>query len=136
MNEFIRIRVCLAVVQGARILLVPHFYTGAGAVQWNIPGGCLRFGEKIQDAAVREFEEETGLRARADSLLDVSEVMIPERPYHSITVTYSGTIIGGELAPEPGHAYGAKVPQWLSAEDLAELRYHPQGTVEKALGLE
>lgn len=131
----IRIRVALAVVEGDRILLVPHYDTDAGPVQWCIPGGRLGFGETLREAAEREFEEETGLRARVGEFLDVSEVVLSERPYHSVTVTFSGRILDGETRPEPDHRYGEKIPRWFHAHELRSLTYHPERMVEKALGL-
>ncbi len=131
----IRIRVALAVVQQGRILLVPHYDTDAGPVQWCIPGGRLGMGEALRAAAAREFTEETGLIARVDDVLEVSEVLLPERPYHSLTITFGGTVLGGSLAAEPGHPHGEKLPRWFSAEELAGLAYHPPATVERALGL-
>ena len=130
----IRIRVGVAVVQDGRILLVPHYDTDAGPVQWCVPGGRLRPGESLEDAARREFEEETGLRVEMYRLLDVSEVILPESSYHSITITFSGAVQKGQIRPEPGHRYGKKPPRWLSREELASLAYHPEGTVHKALG--
>ena len=134
-GETIRIRVGVAVVKDRRILLVPHYDTDAGPVQWCIPGGRLGPGESLVDAAKREFAEETGLLAQGCRLLDVSEVILPERSYHSITITFSGAIVGGQIRPEPDHAYGDKTPRWLSGEELASLAYHPAGTIEKALAL-
>jgi 8-oxo-dGTP diphosphatase len=131
----IRIRVALAVVRGDRILLLPHYDTDAGPVQWCIPGGRLGFGESLREAAEREFEEETGLRARAGELLDVSEVVLPDRPCHSITITFSGSVLDGEMRSEPDHVYGEKMPRWFDAHELRSLVYHPERTVEKALGL-
>ncbi len=132
----IRIRVGVAVVQDARILLVPHYDTDAGPVQWCIPGGRLEPGESLEEAAKREFEEETGLHVQDCHLLDLSEVILPEREYRSITITLRGTVEGGELRPEPEHRYGDKTPRWLSREELGRLAYHPQSAVEKALGLD
>ena len=131
----IRIRVGVAVVQDGRILLVPHYDTDADPVQWCIPAGRLEPGESLEDAAKREFVEETGLWAEDFRLLDVSEVILPERPYHSITITFLGTVEGGQIRPEPDHRYGEKTPRWLSVEELASLACHPESTVEKALAL-
>jgi ADP-ribose pyrophosphatase YjhB (NUDIX family) len=39
---------------------------------------------------MREFGEETGMQAQAGSLLDVTEIIRPEKPWHSITVTFLG----------------------------------------------
>jgi ADP-ribose pyrophosphatase YjhB (NUDIX family) len=131
----IRIRVGVAVVQDGRILLVPHYDTDAGPTQWCIPGGQLEPGESLEEAAKREFEQETGLRAGSCHLLDVSEVILPERSYHSVTITLSGILEGGKIRPEPNHRYGERTPSWLSRKELASLAYHPEGTVEKALDL-
>lgn len=128
----IRIRVGVAVVREARILLVPHFDTDAGPVQWCIPGGQLEPGESLEEAARREFEEETGLRVHGCHLLDVSEVLLPEKDYHSITITFSGSVEGGDIRPEPNHRHGQKTPRWISREELGGLAYHPPSSIEKA----
>lgn len=129
----IRLRACIAAVHEGRILLVPHYNTDAGPIQWVIPGGRVRFGEKLEDAARREFREETGLDVLVTGLLDVSEVILPDKPWHSVTVVFSGTPLGGRLAPEPGHRFGEKVPRWFSRAELQEVPYHPRQGVERAL---
>jgi 8-oxo-dGTP diphosphatase len=131
----IRVRVGVAVVQEGRILLVPHYDTDAGPVQWCIPGGQLEAGESLDGAAKREFVQETGLRVAGCELLDVSEVILPERPYHSITITFSGAVVGGQIRPEPNHHHGEKTPRWLSREELGSLACHPRSTVDRAFDL-
>ncbi len=135
MGESIRIRVCLAVVVEEKILLVPHFATDAGAVQWIVPGGQVKFGETLEEAAVREFFEETGLQAQALELLDVSEVILSDRPYHSITISFSGSVTDGALRAEPDHPYGEKMPRWFSASEVRMIKVHPEKTVKRALNL-
>jgi ADP-ribose pyrophosphatase YjhB (NUDIX family) len=135
-SDSIRIRVCLAVVDSDRLLLVPHYKTDAGDVQWVVPGGKIEFCESLQEAAAREFFEETGLEAEVVDLLHVSEVILSERPYHSITISLSGIVKGGTLRAEADHPYGTKVPRWFSATEVKAVAYHPERTVEKALGID
>lgn len=134
-DKTIRVRACLAAVREGRVLLVPHYDTDAGPVQWHIPGGEVAFGEGLPQAAVREFKEETGLTALVTGLLEVSEVVLPERPWHSITITFQGEVVEGEVAAEAGHPYGRKAPRWFTADELKGVAYHPAGAVEKALGV-
>ena len=129
----IRIRACLAVISHEKILLVPHYNTDARPVQWNPPGGGVNFGESVQDACLRELSDETGLEAKIGDLLDVAEVILPERQYHSITITYSGRVVGGEMKPEKSDAYGEKCPHWFALDNLENNQYHPREVIEKVL---
>jgi 8-oxo-dGTP diphosphatase len=131
MEKEIRLRVCVAVVSDRKILLVPHYDTDVGPIQWVIPGGRVEFGETLEDAAVREFQEETGLGVRITGLVDVSQVILRESVYHSVTITFAGEITVGELKSETGHRYGEKMPRWLSEEEVRSIEVHPRKTVDK-----
>lgn len=135
MDQIIRVRVGMAAVEDGKILLVPHYDTNFAPVQWVIPGGRVDFGECLKSAALREFQEETGLQATITGLLEVSEVIRPEQPWHSISVTYTGKVSSGILAPEAEHRYGEKIPRWMSASEVRSVACHPQAVIEKALGL-
>lgn len=135
MSAAIRVRACLAVISAKRLLLVPHYETDVGLVQWYVPGGGVEYGESVREAALREFFEETGFQASIDKLLDESEVIKPEKPWHSLTVTFTGTLVGGRLTAETNHPfarYGDKLPRWFSWEELRELHFHPITAVKAA----
>lgn len=132
-QQTIHVRVCLAVLKDQHILLVPHYNTDAGPIQWGIPGGRLEFGESLRDAGLREFNEETGLTAEIVDLLDVSEVILPERPWHSVAITFLGKVTGGILRAEIHPVYGSKMPKWFTLEELDNTPYHPPQIVRKAL---
>ncbi len=135
MANAIRVRAGIIVIQEGKILLVPHYNIDAAPVQWYLPGGGVEFGETVKDAAVREFFEETGLRVRVEHLLDVNEVIHHEKPYHSLTIIFTGSIIAGTLTAEtqnPYARYGDKMPQWFSWEKLQYASYHPKQIIENA----
>ncbi|UWI43580.1 NUDIX hydrolase [Lactobacillus paragasseri] len=51
---------------------------------WGLPGGALEFGESAQEACIREFLEETGLKVRTKSLLGVSTNFIQYYPNQDV----------------------------------------------------
>jgi ADP-ribose pyrophosphatase YjhB (NUDIX family) len=134
-SNTIRVRAALAVIHEGNILLVPHYNTDVAPVQWYIPGGRAEFGESLREAAMREFCEETGMQAQAGPLLDITEIIRPEKPWHSITITFLGQHTGGTLQAEALEhfvQYGDKTPRWFSWSDLQSLNYHLVRTVEAA----
>lgn len=125
-QDHIRVRANLAVLDDhGRILLVPHFLDN-DEVCWYVPGGGVEFGEKLKDAAKREFKEETGLESEVLDLLDVFEIIELEKPWHSIAITFKGKVIGGKLTTEEHHTYGhKKKPRWFSKDELIGKAYRP-----------
>ena len=60
------------------VLMKRPDYEGAHGGQVSIPGGRLESGEKHKQAALREFEEETGVSVSSRQLLgNLSELFIP-----------------------------------------------------------
>ncbi|HEX9923107.1 MAG TPA: NUDIX domain-containing protein [Anaerolineae bacterium] len=88
--------------------------------------------KRLAQAALREFAEETGLQGKIECLLAVSEVIKPEQPWHSVSITFMGEIVKGNLKPETGHRYGEKMPRWFSREEVWQVNYHPKEVIEKA----
>lgn len=51
---------------------------------WIIPGGGVKFGETIQEAAIREIKEETNLDVEITKLIGPKEVINVPSKYHSV----------------------------------------------------
>ena len=55
---------------------------------WKLPGGLMDLGEEIGEAAAREVYEETGVRAKFQSLVSMRCVTSPRPPAHSLMLTH------------------------------------------------
>ncbi len=79
--------------QDDAILLVKQNY---GAGYWSLPGGVMEPGESLDQAAIREVKEETGLDVRLKRV-----VGLYSRPQESaLAVTFEAKVTGGYLRPD------------------------------------
>lgn len=67
--------------------------------QYVLPGGAIELGESIENALVREFKEETGLKVKIGKLITVKEdfFMLKQLYAHSILLFYQVNQIDGKL---------------------------------------
>ncbi len=63
---------------------------------WCIPCGHVEWDESIEEAAVRELAEETGLTVALDGVLAVHS-NFHQREQQTVGIWYRGRYIGGEL---------------------------------------
>jgi ADP-ribose pyrophosphatase YjhB (NUDIX family) len=91
----IRIRVGVILVRDGRILLVQH--RKDGRKYWLIPGGGVRYGEGLGQAAKRELKEETNLDIALGPLALVCETLAPDGSRHILHLIFLGEIAGGDL---------------------------------------
>jgi len=65
---------------------------------WALPGGFCEYGESLEEAAVREAEEETGLRIELINQFYTYSDPSRDPRHHSITTVFLATSTGEPLA--------------------------------------
>ena len=65
--------------------------------KWALPGGFVEYGEKTEDAVVREVFEETGLKTKISRLVGVYSDPKRDPRGHTITIAYTLEICGGNI---------------------------------------
>lgn len=109
--------------EDGRILLVNRVDNGL----WALPGGGMELGESIEDCAIREVREETGLDVEITGLIGVYT-----NPRHVIeysdgevrqqfSLCYATRLLGGTLA----HDDESTDLQWVHLTDIPALNMHP-----------
>ncbi|UCG36859.1 MAG: NUDIX hydrolase [Candidatus Bathyarchaeota archaeon] len=122
---FVRTRAVVFNEEGK--LLVQHHKTAKHDF-YRLPGGGVRFKEKLEDCIIREIREETQLDVDVDRLLWVRD-FTDQLPYHSIEVFFLATVIGGEFNPAPE---GKDIElRFVNVEDLEKTIFYPKAFLPK-----
>lgn len=76
-----------AIIQkDSKILLVKQ--TRPGRYYWDLPGGKLEYGERLEETVKREVKEETGLEVSVGRLAGVWQFYSPTNKHQLICPTY------------------------------------------------
>ena len=88
---------------------------------WEIPGGGIEFGESPEQAALREVEEETGLKVDIKNIIDSVSVTFDsskdKTKRHIVVIAYECDYCGGEVVLNEEHSEY----KWMSACDALKI---------------
>jgi ADP-ribose pyrophosphatase len=104
------------VIYKSKVLLVQRSappFTG----QWCIPGGKVRFGETLQQAAEREILEETGIVIKAGEpvyCFDIIDTDNSEFPLHYVVIDLEAVYVSGDIKP----ASDAQDCAWFGKDEI------------------
>lgn len=101
-----KLAVAVLIERDGGVLMGRRSPGSASPGKWSFPAGFVDRGERVEDAAVREVREETGLTVRLDALLGLYSAT----GQTTVLAAYIGTPVGGTLA---------------AADDLTELAVFP-----------
>lgn len=114
---FPRLGTSVLVEREGKVLLVKRG-SEPGRGRWALPGGLVESGEGIRKAAVREVEEETGIKVKIKGLVGVYDILERDGKgalrYHYVTVCFLGEALSTEVR-KGGEVLDAG---WFGKEEL------------------
>lgn len=116
--------VSVALWSGNRVLLVRRALPPYASV-WSFPGGVVEVGERLDEAAVREIREETGLDVAIGEAIDRAEVIRHDADgrveRHYVIIVFAGRFISGDLQAGDD----ADAVRWVDMSELGDYELTP-----------
>ena len=88
--------------------------------RWALPGGFIEMDETLEQACIRELEEETGLQIEKMQQFGAYDAINRDPRHRTISVVYSVELKEQKSVEGSDDAAQAK---WFSLEDLPELAF-------------
>ena len=89
---------------------------------WDIPGGRIETGEKLDAALAREVQEETGVRLKGSpTLLIAQDIIVPTKDLHVVRLTYVHTQELGDIVLSDEH----DAFKWVPVSDAKRMSIEP-----------
>jgi len=127
-NKNVRAGVGIMILRGGKILLgkrnddpIKASSELGGQSTWTMPGGKIHFGEKIQDAAIRELKEEVGIIPKRLRVVSVTNEI--RNDAHFVTIGFLCDVFENEpkvMEPEEITEW-----RWFSIDNLPNPIFSP-----------
>ncbi len=80
--------------------------------QYALPGGFVEIGESVEDAALRELEEETGVSGKIVSLIGVYSAPNRDPRAHTVSTAFLVRASSNKVAGGDDAAWASFVADW------------------------
>ncbi|KAA0000265.1 MAG: NUDIX hydrolase [Thermoplasmata archaeon] len=95
--------------------------------KWALPGGFVEYGEKVEDAVLREFKEEVGIKAKIKKLVGVYSDPSRDPRGHVISIVF---LLEAEGVPKAGD--DAMEARFFDLNDLPPLAFDHEKIIKDA----
>ena len=125
MAEKIGIRTATVTIKDRKVLLVSSKYDDGE--YYLFPGGGVEFGETVEEGAVRETFEETGIRVKIDKLLHINEFIYRD-DWNKRSITFFFLAIPEEESTDNISNDEGKIKkvEWVDISNLNDLDVRPK----------